>query len=121
MSRRVAYFNQMSSISALWTLGYAIRGWEIKYFDQTRLGRAVTSALAALPGTRFSFTRAEFQVGDYKGLYGQATRAAFDMTEEWFREIDVALSQRWFRLFGQPERVKASIKKATLLALQRQV
>ena len=44
MCQRVAYFDQIDGVSAWYALLYAIRGWRVKHFGRTRLGKALASA-----------------------------------------------------------------------------
>ena len=117
MSQRTAYFDEISVTSAWYALAYAIRGWTVLYFDQTRMGRALASVFARLSGSRICFGAAQYQVGHYKGLYREYSRLAIQITREWSKQAHSELTRRWFNFGGQPYRVDAYVNKSTLMRL----
>ena len=117
MSQRTAYFDEISVSSVWYALVYAVRGWRVLYFDQTRMGRALASAFARLSRNRISFSATQYYLGDYKGLYRENTRLALEITQEWARQADSELTRGWFDFGEQPRRVEAYIKKSTLMSL----
>lgn len=119
MSIRAAYFDSIDAISAWWALAHVLSGWTVCYFHQTRAGRILSSIFRAVFGGRATFRQSQHEVGDFHGLYLEVSRLTLAITEEWSRVAHFARAYRFLPSLGQPRRVEAYLKKATLLQTRR--